>query len=198
MIDPATTWIDVALRLRERDAVALGDAIVRIPRHPGRGQAGLGQALSSVEEIAKLVAVRGRQGRTTLEERLRLIRQGSASVPETHLRLLLRSWRLPEPVLDLDICDKNGRFVGCSELAYPDVRLALEYEGDHHRTDAYQWNRDIEKYRDYAALGWEVIRVTAELQYQRWPVLRDQVVEAFVRRGGVLLGDPRSSTTKAG
>ena len=37
----------------------------------------------------------------------------------------------------------------------------VEVEGDHHRTDRRQWDRDIEKYNAYAALGWEVVRLTS-------------------------------------
>ncbi|MAM55199.1 MAG: hypothetical protein CMH35_10280, partial [Microbacterium sp.] len=37
----------------------------------------------------------------------------------------------------------------------------IECEGDHHRTDRRQWNRDIEKYGRYQDLGWTVLRFSA-------------------------------------
>jgi very-short-patch-repair endonuclease len=78
---------------------------------------------------------------------------------ETWLRLTLDDAGLPEPTLDHDVYD-DDRFLGCVDLAYPDMRIAIEYEGDHHRTDAAQWQRDVEKHDDLVRAGWRVIRVT--------------------------------------
>ncbi|SDZ40610.1 Protein of unknown function [Herbiconiux ginsengi] len=47
-----------------------------------------------------------------------------------------------------------------ADLAYPAWKVAIEYEGDHHRTDQRQWRRDIARARALQALGWTVIRVT--------------------------------------
>ena len=104
-------------------------------------------------------------------------------MPETHLRLRLQEWGAPEPELDCDVFDASGRLIGCSEIAYPKIRLALEYEGDHHRTEAPQWNRDIEKYQRYKQNKWEVLRVTGTLLYRRQSTLRSQLFEALARLG---------------
>jgi very-short-patch-repair endonuclease len=48
------------------------------------------------------------------------------------------------------------------DLAYPLLRIAIEFEGDQHRTDPRQWQRDIEKHERLADLGWRVIRVSRE------------------------------------
>ncbi len=85
-------------------------------------------------------------------------------------------------MLDHDVRAHDGRLLGCSEFAYPELRLALEYEGAHHRTETRQWNRDIEKYQHYAQAGWEVLRVTADLLYPRRDELRARVFEALARR----------------
>jgi len=42
------------------------------------------------------------------------------------------------------------------------VKIALEYEGDHHRTDRRQFRRDIRRFEALADMGWLTIRVTAE------------------------------------
>jgi very-short-patch-repair endonuclease len=47
------------------------------------------------------------------------------------------------------------------DLAWPDARVAIEYEGDHHRTDRAQWHYDIRRYDLLAENGWTVIRATA-------------------------------------
>ena len=38
---------------------------------------------------------------------------------------------------------------------------AVEYEGDHHRTDRTQWHDDIRRYALLAEHGWTIIRATA-------------------------------------
>lgn len=124
-----------------------------------------------------------RRHRDVLERLLPYLSTQSASPPETHLRLRLAEWGFPEPTLDHDVYGTDGRLLGCSEIAYPKFKIACEYEGDHHRVDRAQWNRDIDKYRDYAAHGWEPIRVTARLLYAEPARLRRQVAEAFERRG---------------
>jgi len=48
------------------------------------------------------------------------------------------------------------------DLAYPHLRIAIEYEGDQHRTDPRQWQRDIEKHELLADLGWRVIRFSRD------------------------------------
>lgn len=47
------------------------------------------------------------------------------------------------------------------DLAYEDQRIAVEYEGDHHRTDRAQWHKDVHRQGRLEDLGWRVIRVTA-------------------------------------
>ena len=47
-----------------------------------------------------------------------------------------------------------------NDLAYPELRIAIEYEGDGHRTDRTQWRRDIRRQRELEDLGWIVIRLT--------------------------------------
>ena len=54
-------------------------------------------------------------------------------------------------------------------------KVIIEYEGDQHRTDRYQWNRDIERQEDFARGGWVLIRVTADRL--RWP--REVVLRVF-------------------
>ncbi|MBK0418073.1 hypothetical protein JD276_03390 [Leucobacter sp. CSA1] len=79
--------------------------------------------------------------------------------------------------------DDAGRLLGCSEIAFPEHLVAHEYEGDRHRTEPAQWNRDIRKYRDYGSAGWEVIRVTSQLLYVRANELREQTFDALRRHG---------------
>ena len=180
LTDPATTWGELARRYDTAWAVALGDATVHRKRIPG-GQTLARPPLAEPDELREVAYTQRRPGALLLQRALPWIATSSASPPESHLRLCLKEWRLPDPELDFDVYDEEGRLLGCSEFAYPEIRLALEYEGRHHLTDPAQWNRDIEKYRDYAEAGWEVLRVTAEHLYGAPHTLRANI-EATLSR----------------
>jgi hypothetical protein len=64
------------------------------------------------------------------------------------------------------IGDDNGP-IGRVDLVYLAFKIIIEYEGDQHRTDRGQWNRDIDRHEDFARDHWTLIRVTSERL--RWP-----------------------------
>lgn len=179
--DPASTWAMLAGGLSRRDGVALGDAIIHKQRIPGTDRLSR-PPTATLADLHRAVSAGRRPGIRRLRELLPLLSSQSASPPESHLRLQIIDWGLPAPALDVDVYTAHGRLAGCSELAYPEHRLALEYEGRHHLQDPAQWNRDIVKYRDYAAAGWEVLRVTSELLYRSPQDLRNQLLEALTLR----------------
>ena len=47
-------------------------------------------------------------------------------------------------------------------MGWEEVKLAVEYDGDHHRTDRRQFNKDIRRAEALADLDWINVRVTAE------------------------------------
>lgn len=157
---PASLWALAGHRATRRDLVVLGDAIVRIPR----GRFGAPQPhlrLATPQQLDAALAAGRRRGAPALREALGLVRVGSMSPLETDVRLALHDAGVAEPVLDLEVRDAAGRLLGISDAAYPAARLALEVEGDHHRTSRAQWQRDIEKHAAYAAAGWETLRLTS-------------------------------------
>lgn len=172
----------LAGELEMPDLVALGDAVLHHPRIGGTTRLErppLATAATLTAEIS-----RGRRiGLTAARRAVPLLTTRSASAPESHLRLRLREWGLPDPALDHDVCDATGRFLGCTEIAYPEFNVAFEYEGDHHRVSRKQWDRDIEKARDYTAAGWITIRVTAHLLYTAPGELR-RIAESTLRSRG--------------
>jgi hypothetical protein len=181
---PATTWAMLGTRLELRDLVATGDAIVHIPRMPGTDRP-LGTPLGTIEQLRAAMMAGRRIGIRNLREALPLVRTGSASRPETIARLELTAGGVPEPALDVDVYDGRGILLGCSELAYPQFRIAVEYEGDHHRVRRRQWNRDIDKYQSYAENGWTVVRVTSEMLFGRPEEAVRRVRSALLRAGWV-------------
>lgn len=181
VIDPATTWAMLAPSISFDDGVALGDAVIRRPRIPGTKRLKR-QPLGSIEELQAVATHRHRPGAPQLRALLPKLVTQCASPAESRLRLRLEEWGLMAPALDYDVFDEDGQLLGCSEFAYPKLRLALEYEGAQHLTKTAQWNRDITKYQHYTQVGWEVIRVTSLLLHIRQDELRWQISEAIERR----------------
>ncbi|MGY1617587.1 endonuclease domain-containing protein [Geodermatophilus sp. SYSU D00691] len=84
---------------------------------------------------------------------------GLAQSPqETRLRLLLGRTDLPEPVAQHRVRDASG-FAGRVDFAWPEHKLALEYEGEWHGAPQ-QVPEDRERLNRIFAAGWRVIFVT--------------------------------------
>jgi len=152
LASPATTWAMLGAVLVDcDDVVAAGDAAVREWR--------VAEPLASMAQLSAAIDVGRRIGIGRLRTALPFVRTRSGSRPETRLRLLLVAAGLPEPELNADVFD-GGRHLGCVDLAYPSLRIAIEYEGEHHLLDPQQWASDIQRYERLTAAGWTVIRVT--------------------------------------
>ncbi|MGB4136302.1 MAG: DUF559 domain-containing protein [Microbacterium sp.] len=157
---PAATWASLGGDLSLWDLVALGDYFCRVWR-PGHGRRDVGRpALATRDELRDTVEAGRRRGAAKLRESLDLIREDSWSPRETAVRLILLRSGLPEPQLNLDVHDDDGRFLGCVDLAYPEHKVAIEYHGMlHGRT----WAADVERTAALRAAGWTVIEVTSPL-----------------------------------
>lgn len=178
----ASVWAMLAGHLTLTDLVALGDAVIHRARIPGT-QRLTHAPLAAPEELGAHVARGQRHGIAALRRALPLLSTASASAPESHLRLMVAEWGFPQPALDYDVYDHRGTLLGASEIAFPEYRVALEYEGDHHRIEQRQWNRDIAKYEAYARAGWHPVRVTASLLYRPHSPLRSNIATTLSQRG---------------
>lgn len=178
--DPAMAWALASQYLSFEDRIALGDAVIRHPRIGGTERYER-EPLATREELAQVLRIPRLRIPHDLGAAIESLSTQSASRPESHLRLLLAAWGFPPPHLDFDVRAENGRFLGTSEIAFPHQRVAVEYEGQHHLQHTAQWNRDIEKYHDYQAAGWIVVRVTASLLYSQPGELRKRIDNALGR-----------------
>ncbi|MFF9561845.1 hypothetical protein ACF1AJ_00720 [Leifsonia sp. NPDC014704] len=148
---PEQTWIDLASLLSVSALVVAGDFVIG-----GR------QPLTDKNALrAAFAAAPGRRGIARARSAFEKMRVGAESPGETRLRLVLHKLGLPEPLLNVDIRDDDGRFVARADLAYPASRIALEYEGDVHRVDRSTWMKDIGRRERVEDLGWRMVRVTA-------------------------------------
>lgn len=155
-LDPADAWCHAAPTLSPQDLVAVGDHLVSRRRSAPRVPPSC--TLDELRAAAERHA--GKRGAAKISWALPRVREGVDSRPETRLRLLLVAARLPEPVIGVEIVDAEG--VLHPDLAYPEWRIAFDYEGDAHRTDRRVWMRDLARRERMEAAGWRVIRVTAD------------------------------------
>lgn len=154
------------------DLVALADWLV------GRA---CGLDLDDLRRIA--ARSRGRRGVRRIRRALDLARVGSESRRETRLRLRLGRAGFRPPLLNCDVHDADGRFIGRPDIIYGRERVCIEYDGDHHRTDRKTFREDIRRRERFSAAGWHSIHVSDDdLFGSNW----DQFVqhaEAALARG---------------
>lgn len=89
-------------------------------------------------------------------------RERVESPKETELRLLLIEKGFAEPRINVPVrapaTDERFRL----DLAYPSLRIAIEYDGDWHRTNRARFRKDRRKDDVLHELGWRVVRATDE------------------------------------
>ncbi len=145
---PEGTFVALAAYLTLIDLVVLGDSLVR---------AG---ATAPDHLTAAANASPGRWSRRA-KAAAALVRVGVDSPPETRLRLLLVLAGLSEPVVDHRIFAPDGRLLYRFDLAFPAIKLAIEYDGRHHELFP-QRGRDVFRREDLEADGWTFVVVVAE------------------------------------
>lgn len=158
VIDPVAALFSTAAELTGDQVVAAIDALITTASgYPGLGP---GRPLATRALIAERLAAWGRfPGCAAVRAALPLARERVESPKETAARLLVTGAGLPEPAVQFEVRD-GGRLVARVDLAYPELRIAIEYEGDGHRRDKGQWRTDIRRQRELESLGWIVIRLT--------------------------------------
>lgn len=156
VIDPATTWLQLAGILRPDDLVAVGDHFVLDPAVPTRGERRPFVLLPDL--IERTLGHRG-PGAPVAREAVRRVRQGAESRPESVLRLAMIRSGLPEPELNPRLYDRAGRFLARADLVYRAQRVIVEYDGEQHRTDDRQYDRDLVRLDALRGAGWTIVQV---------------------------------------
>ncbi len=144
---PARTAFDIGRRRPARSAVARMDALFRAT--------GI-----TVEEVAAVaVDHRGTPGLRQLETVLRWVDAGAQSPKESWLRMILVEAGLPRPRTQIPVRRSDGWSNYYLDMGWEDVKVAVEYDGEHHRTDRLQYAKDARRREELELLGWIVIRV---------------------------------------
>ncbi|MGI9821698.1 hypothetical protein [Agromyces sp. Marseille-Q5079] len=153
MTSPARTWLDLASSgCTEEDLVVAADRLIT-RRH----------TLATVHDLERILLRHpGARGIRTLRAALEEAIETSDSSRETRLRVRIIRAGLPRPVAAFVVRDEQDRFVATTDLAFPDHRVLLEYEGGQHLIDRRQWAHDLARFNRFQQLGWICLRIGAD------------------------------------
>jgi hypothetical protein len=141
-----------ATSLRLADALPRDRAVAAVDQLVVAGRADL-------DEVRRL-ATTARGPGSARARRVAALADGQAESPqETRVRLLVLDSGLPEPVAQYRVL-VEGRFVARVDFAWPDRKVALEYDGLWH-AEPGQFARDRERLNRLREAGWTVVFVTA-------------------------------------
>jgi hypothetical protein len=149
---PMRMALDLLLGRPLPDAVADLDAVLRAGK---------------VERAAveRMLASRSDNGIVLARQAMALSDQRAESLPESRMRVLLVLDGL-NPVPQYWIEDADGERIARADLAFPEHKVAVEYDGDWRDGESWALNRDRNRLNRVHAQDWTVIFVTA-------PLLRD-------------------------
>ncbi len=148
--DPLTTWADLAGSLGLDDLVVMGDAIVELCD------------TISIGDLRMTVRARARhRGVVRMRQASDLVRLGSRSPMESKTRLLFVRGGLPEPELNAAVCDAAGEWLAFGDFVWRKQHVVAEFDGDFHRTDRRQWQRDVGRRESVQEAGWTYVQLTA-------------------------------------
>ncbi|OBG91525.1 hypothetical protein A9X05_11380 [Mycobacterium sp. E3298] len=164
---PARTALDLAKRHPKETAVAAIDALVQATD----------LKMADVEPL--LERYRGRRGMKAARVALGLVDGGAQSPKETWLRLLLIVAGFPAPQTQIPVLNEWGCVVAYLDMGWDDIKVAVEYDGDQHRSSRYQYVKDVRRLETLERHGWIVVRVIAE--HHRDEIIR-RVSEARASR----------------
>jgi hypothetical protein len=115
--------------------------------------------LTEAEVVAEFLRRRGQWRSVRAMKLLPLLDGRAMSPPESKVRAVCQLAGLPRPVPQFEIVE-GGIFLGRVDLAWPEARLIVEYEGAYH-FDEIQIAKDDARYEKLLAAGWRVIRLSS-------------------------------------
>jgi G:T-mismatch repair DNA endonuclease (very short patch repair protein) len=144
---PVRTALDLVRR------GGLDEGVVLLDRLVDAGLADLTTVRAAAESLPRC------RGSRLARDVARLADGLAGSPQETRLRLLLARAGLPAPVAQFRVFDGEG-LVGRVDFAYPELKIAIEYDGLWH-AEPGQFAKDRRRLNRLSAAGWRVVFVTA-------------------------------------
>jgi Protein of unknown function (DUF559) len=161
---PERTAFDIGRTLSPSQAVPILDALANATKLKIGDVLALADIKHGVRNVRRL--------RSTLA----LVDGGAESPQESRVRLLLVAAGLPPPETQIEFSDEFGLVRIRVDMGWREWRVAVEYDGVQHWSDRYQRSWDIDRIAMLEAMGWVVVRVSAEM------LSRPNVVVERIRR----------------
>ncbi|NUT23475.1 MAG: hypothetical protein HOV77_30255 [Hamadaea sp.] len=154
----------------------LADAIVYLDQF-------LGRRLVTVAELEKYAWERAAEAYwQRFLQATRLADGGAESPGESRGRLMLVTNGVPRPVTQFVITHR-GAFIARVDMAWPDYRVALEYDGFEYHSSRSDLARDRVRLNQQVLAGWLVIHVTGDRLRRDLPAVVAEVLAALRKRG---------------
>lgn len=160
----ARTAFDLARRGPRGVALEHLDALARATR------------FAREDVLAVLDAHPGVRGRRRVPGLLSFVDAGAQSPRETWLRLVLIEAGFPRPQTQIPVLAPDGYPRYFLDMGWPECMVAVEYDGEQHRTDPAQYRNDVLRSEYIDSLGWRRIRILAGHR-------REDVVARVARTG---------------
>lgn len=163
------TAFDLARRGAEGIAVARLDALARATHFKADGVLDLAQRHPHVKGLRRV------------QRMLELVDAGAESPKESWLRMLLISAAYPRPATQIPVLGVDGYPRYYLDMGWEWIKVAVEYDGEHHREDQAAYRKDIIRMEYLAGLDWIVVRV---VKGQNRNQILARVERAVRSRGG--------------
>ncbi len=144
---PERTAFDLARRGGVWAAVSRLDALARATHVKAEDVARLAQRHPHVRGLRRVDRV------------LSLVDAGAESPRESWLRMMLIDNDYPRPTTQIPVLGEDGYPRYYLDMGWEDIKVAVEYDGEHHRNDQKVYRKDIGRLEYIASLGWIVVRV---------------------------------------
>jgi very-short-patch-repair endonuclease len=154
---PLRTALDLGRLSGRDDAFAALDALMRVG----------GFTVAHLSD--QLPRFRGARGVRQLRQLVPWGDPNAESPAESLTRLRLYDDGLPAPAVQYEVRNALGAVIYRLDLAYPELKLAVEYDGQEYHTSSDDQAHDRQR-RDYLRrLGWTIVVLTTEDVYGRDP-----------------------------
>lgn len=151
-LTPVCTWAHYAAVLPLDELIVLGESMMRRDRRLKR--AGIEDFRRYLEHAGNFTGVK------KCRRALRLMKENVDSSQETRTRIMLIRYGLPEPEVNYALNIPGTARTVFLDMAYPQLRIAVEYDGTYHRFSNEQVLRDDKRREDIESAGWMYIKIT--------------------------------------
>ena len=166
---PERTAFDLARQGSESAAVARLDALARATDFKGDDVRRLAQRHPHVRHLRRVDRV------------LDWVDAGAESPQESRVRMMLVRSGYPQPTTQIPVLAPDGYPRYYLDMGWEDLKVAVEYDGEHHRENDTTFRKDIIRLEYLASVGWIVIRV---VKADRQAEILRRVERAVMARGG--------------